>query len=445
MALASDGFIQQSVTYPYRAADIQQGASLPYVNTYHPASADVNITDIDPTLEAGIYNGALALNLDHTSSSIIPQCSTGNCNFPKFATLAVCSQCVDASHLIVDNTNISITLSNGLTMSVDGNLGPGAIVSNNAVVGFFNVSSTLPSLNLIEKSNTAFVDASFLSSMDDDDSTAHQCVLSFCLEVYQSEVRQGVLTETLEAQFAPSWVEDLFPLIGGHSLSLVLPQSADVTDSSNQTFTTDSLTFVSIQEFWNSSLQMVDHNGTRTLGNMIGNSIFFAMLHDFFNNNSLSALHVSHVMANIAQGMTNSMRQSTNNVNYTNLKNGQPYNQIIQGTSHILETYIQPRWLWLTYPLVMVLLAILFCSLTIRQTARLGLPNWKSSALAAMLHGIQESEEDVLDGTRDGRWAGKEPTSVLEEWADGVDVRLRQRGNTSMGYGLVRVERTFGN
>ena len=445
MALASDGFIQQSVTYPYRAAEDTQGASLPYVNTYHPGSSDFGFIDIDPTLEAGIYNGALALNLNHTSSSIIPQCSTGNCTFPKFATLAVCSQCIDASHLIVASSNSSFMLPNGLTMSYVINMGPSGIVSNNALVGFFNASSTLPSLNLVEKSDTAFVDASFLSYLVETHATAYQCVLSFCLQVYQSEVIQGVLTETVEAQFAPSWVVDLFPLLhGGHSLSLVLPQSADVANPSNQTFTTDSWTFTSIQEFWNSSLQMVDHNKTRTLGNMIGNSILFGAINEALNI-SLPYQHVPHYMANIAQGMTNSMRQSTNNINITSSNNGQPYNQNIEGTSHTSETYIQPRWLWLTYPLVMVLLAILFCSLTIRQTARLGLPNWKSSALAAMLHGLQESGEDVLDGTRDGGWAGKEPISVLEAWADGVDVRLRERGNTGVGYGLVRVERTFEN
>lgn len=88
MTLASDAFIQQSVSYPSRSAETSHEATLPYAQSYTGSSGGVSRDhteyklQIDPSMEAAIYDGALSTNVSQFSSSILPQCPTGNCSFP---------------------------------------------------------------------------------------------------------------------------------------------------------------------------------------------------------------------------------------------------------------------------------------------------------------------------------------------------------------------------
>jgi hypothetical protein len=153
MALVSNAFIQQAVSYPTRAAVSSQLATIPYAQVY-----DINANNYSgspilwPGMMAAIYDGALMSNLSQTSSSITPQCSTGNCSFPEFASLAICSRCADASHLLSETSETSGTfrsLPNGLTIGDAGGI---------------NGSGTIASLNLLPKSSSIFVDVSLIYS-----------------------------------------------------------------------------------------------------------------------------------------------------------------------------------------------------------------------------------------------------------------------------------------
>jgi hypothetical protein len=84
----------------------------------------------------------------------------------------------------------------------------------------------------------------------------------------------------------------------------------------------------------------------------------------------------------------------------------------------------------------MVMLGTFFLALTVRQSRRWDIPNWRSSALAAMMHGVQEDEAGALN-LRGLGLVGKEKISELEGWSEGVQVRLRRRGPGGEDYGLV--------
>ena len=415
MALASDAFIQQSVSYPLRKAVSPQYANLSYAMSYVGSSASgiaSNITgQIEPTLEAAIYDGALTANVSHTSSSISPQCPTGNCTFPEFASLAVCSRCAEWPTSPLDTDGGLPWLPNGLYL-------------NDSLL---NGSSTLPSLNLLPKSETIFVDASFLQIpavapdfVGELPATAYECTLEFCIEVYHSGVHQGLFTEKTAQVFSSTWEE--------YSHSLVLPSKYSVPEGTSRIFNTNLTKFLTLQEFFYTTLQGIDYFPDRNLLNMMDISP---------GQDSPDGFPVPQIMARIATSMTNNIRQHDFSDDGVLRK--------IRGTAYVMETYIHPNWLWLIYPLVMVLLTMLCCGLTIWQTRTFGMPSWKSSALAVMVHGIQEGEEDVLDGTRGRSWAGKEPISALEEWAEDVKVRIRRRGITGHGYGLVRAEERLVN
>lgn len=72
----------------------------------------------------------------------------------------------------------------------------------------------------------------------------------------------------------------------------------------------------------------------------------------------------------------------------------------------------------------------------------MGIPSWRSSTLAVMVHGIRDVEGDFLEYSEMRGRAGKERISMFQDWAGGLDVRLRRRGDTGLGYSLVRVEGT---
>ena len=53
------------------------------------------VDGVDPSMKSALYSGVLDGNKRTTSSLLIPECSTGNCSFPPYASLAVCSKCTN--------------------------------------------------------------------------------------------------------------------------------------------------------------------------------------------------------------------------------------------------------------------------------------------------------------------------------------------------------------
>ena len=52
------------------------------------------------------------------------------------------------------------------------------------------------------------------------------------------------------------------------------------------------------------------------------------------------------------------------------------------GIDVTLETYIHVRWIWLLLPLIMVVFGTLFLAVTLWQSRRWNIPNWRISAPA---------------------------------------------------------------
>ena len=126
-------------------------ATLPYAQTYDMRAPTFGAeATLWPGMIAAIYDGASVTNLSRTSSSITPHRSTGNCVFPEFASLAICSQCANATHLLNNTSQSYVVLPNGFTCLDE--------------VPCFNASIALPSLNLLPNSPVVFIDASFLST-----------------------------------------------------------------------------------------------------------------------------------------------------------------------------------------------------------------------------------------------------------------------------------------
>ena len=105
-----------------------------------------------------------------------------------------------------------------------------------------------------------------------------------------------------------------------------------------------------------------------------------------FNTDIIQALFVNganqvpRTMWNIAKTISNHMRLSSG--------------QVHLGTAMADKTYIRVQWPWLVLPLLIVVLDMIVLGLTMRQSSALGILNWWNSVLAAMVHGVDQSEHE---------------------------------------------------
>lgn len=95
---------------------------------------------------------------------------------------------------------------------------------------------------------------------------------------------------------------------------------------------------------------------------------------------------VAQHMERLATAMTNAIRSA---------KNSQV---LLRGDAFARETFIHVSWPWLTFPLVLLVLSLLFLVLTIRKTdassKEAGM--WKTSAMPALLYGLPKETQTGL-------------------------------------------------
>ena len=432
MALASDAFVQQSVEYPLRKANVSGVATVPF-SQWYDLVGEATAADVEPeqSMKAAFYDGAFIADISQTSASISPQCPTGNCTFPDYASLGICSQCRNVSSLIGNrcvnydasyadpvgyNTKGCInqtSLPNGLFLQKAKRThyiaisasGASHILNTDELDGY---QTSLVNISILVL-NTKTPNQPDISGLQNATGVlAYDCVLSLCAKTYNGRVSLGKFTEDVQNEY---YIGNRYT--AKNSPNTTIPQG-HLPDGSNHTFGISFKAASGLTEIMSKQL-----NGT---GGMASASQLWTtdVINAIFVN---GATNVNRTMINIATAMTNNMRR----------KSGTP----VLGQALTPETYIHVRWLWLLLPLAMVILATVFLALTIQQSHRSGIPSWRSSALAVMVHGVGTLEADALGSGSNHR----EKSSELEDWADRVDVRLRRPRNGGGAYELVRAGR----
>lgn len=436
LSLASDAFIQQSVSYPLR--NIAQNAtipSIPYAQSFVQYEDLPHGTPYMPEpLLAGIYDGVFSENLTHSASSITTQCPTGNCTFPPYASLAVCSRCNNVTSLlnytydanVEDGMTLGATynyaLPNGLSLfSSESSVAyvniTGAMWPNSDTLDAFQSSGTISNISVITGSPNATAVVVSPVALD--------CVLFLCAKSYNSGDYLGTFNETVTDVFdQPEWTFQGNTNLSAETYAFTIP-STHLPSIVNQdrTFQVNPLMITPVQAAFRNTLQGLasqGDNGQMVFTTDIAQGIYFMIA----NNVSMAS-----IIDNIATALSNRIRTVSSHQ--------------MAGTAFALEVYIQVQWLWLLWPALMMLLAIIFLLLTVCQSNSSDVPYWRSSALAVMQHGVStDALEEIGSNISRSRSsamitaAGKETVSDLEDWAEGVKVRLRRRGPSGKGFGL---------
>ncbi|OTB04701.1 hypothetical protein M426DRAFT_22592 [Hypoxylon sp. CI-4A] len=292
VSLAIGPFVQQSIRIEYRDTELQQGtASLP-VSRFITDDDNYFRTFGTPVivwwdLEANFRNSVFSSvsNPADNSSTITPNCATGNCTFPSWdpaqsqssdgdlthASLGVCNECTDISSLVeawpaTANGSARYTLPNGMEVVIfDTN--PYMVMSSQD--GNVSWAEKIIPAQKAERYRYAFANVTLLTmtARNQSEETAERfptayvasiCSLYPCLKTYSASVQNGQLSETslhstplyydvgnYTEQDVDSYVQDYRGLPGyNHSLSAIqspcrigdsLYTASNMTTAPNQT------------------------------------------------------------------------------------------------------------------------------------------------------------------------------------------------------------------
>jgi hypothetical protein len=341
-------------------------------------------SNIDPRMQGAIFNGVFSLNAPNPVT-----CSTANCAWSDFATLAVCSTCEDVSaktQVQCGSAEPSISGAGGpqlcnYTTPNGSNLS--AVAFMDAHTGF--ASTLLNSTATTQLGNGEFWDDTLLVSIAaimlppvaQSSSTqpsyklppaqVTECTIRWCMAVYDKTSVSGNLLNTsnirtfeLHKTGAPLVLGD-----GTRDLSVWEPAENDASSiPGNSTIMINAMDHASTGNYLASIFTVgqatTNANAEKPTVGDIGSAL-------------LQTGNVSMTVQNMANSMSIRVRTGPNST----LAVGQALHD---------DNFIQVQWLWIIFPASTVFFGLILLILTIWRSARAQAPIWKSSSLAMLLH-----------------------------------------------------------
>lgn len=417
LALLSDAFIQQSVSYPLKTVAQRDGlATVPYTQNYTQiGGGDGEPAYINQLMLAAVYAGVFSTKYGQTMSAVIPICTTGNCTFPAFASLAVCSNCANVTRLL-NHTALPDT---GLGPSDTWTLPNGQSIAN-IETGIEAISMNASSFEqqLPLNSDELHAYASTLGAITNitilvEGPMAWDCVLYFCASSYNfSEVQGADWDVTLDTFDKPEWYST------ADGIAFDVPETS-LTGIGNQ-----SRTFTISQNAMYATKKSIGKSLVGGGGSSSGDvEEFSSDVAQGFVYRTNNVTHPDSVVMSIAIALTNNLRDISD--------------LAMTGTAWTMKNYVKVEWIWLLLPLIMIILALVFLISTVLQSQRSEVPSWRESVLAVMEHGVNTTMgvpgnvDESNDTSTIGR--GREKPSDLTSWAEDVTVFLRGTGAYGKG------------
>jgi hypothetical protein len=72
--------------------------------------------------------------------------------------------------------------------------------------------------------------------------------------------------------------------------------------------------------------------------------------------------------------------------------------EIVQGSAWDMRTHVHVRWLWITLPLVLLIISLIFLAITVhKSTKEENFPGvWKTSAIAVLFNGLDDEAKQKV-------------------------------------------------
>jgi hypothetical protein len=244
---------------------------------------------------------------------------------------------------------------------------------------------------------------------------AQECMLSWCVKTLRSSYSWGGYEEKVVDTFLnttsaewPWWTRnwpelDMTETEFRANITIIPPSTGRDTTAfgiSNETFLDGTLildeVFPSMLTVSNASARPFIKVRTSFIDKVMFRAVRFSPW--------LAPNNVTRHMERMAQAMTNVIRSDSSS------------NDLITGTAYALETYVAVHWAWLTFPLVMLLLSIVFLAATMLKTSgqsHVDIGTWKTSAMPTLMYGLPKNmQNDLVSSTTPGGAAGGGPKRV---------------------------------
>jgi len=428
LSLVMDPFAQQIVSYPSRFI-YTNSAIVGRAQAYDAGIPLVSLnsgllTGPEFGMKAAIYDG---LFKPGAVQDYVPQCDTGNCTFPLFDSLAVCSKCLDVTKNVthvdppsnlsnldgVQNVGYSLPGGAEVGFSVlfqEGNLvmGPEIVVTSvfpsDVSKQVLGLQDPLLSLAILQFPGVQrqIEDGNYYDTLP----TTHQCAIYFCVNTYNVTVQNSVAVTTVVS----SWTSDAgTPTVGGAlepnamegTADAVLQLPKDDVGENNNTYTIAAGTLANVQAWLNVTLQ----------GSM--NTSFSEVATPVWANDEVVVLNAtndwSFLMGALAKAMTTYIRDPQQSKMASN----------VYGTASRVETYIHVQWQWITLPTALVGMSILFLFGTMMKNESKHALAWKSSSLALLFHGLEGVRKNTGEGMDQMREVARKTRVVLTRGGNG--------------------------
>jgi hypothetical protein len=231
----------------------------------------------------------------------------------------------------------------------------------------------------------------------------HECILSWCVQTIRSSYDWGKYSENVTSTYLnvmdepPTWpwevseAETGTNLIYSQNITITPPKPRANGTVFDSTYTVDNVTMFNalmlFDDFFPSFYTAVDTSATPVL--RFKNYQFGPSTRNLDFNAWQAPNNLTHYMERLALALTNVMRSSADK----KMTPGEAYNN---------ENYVSVRWEWLTLPLGLLFISLIFLAATVAKSAverdRVGV--WKTSAYATLLYGLPDDMQQKI--TRSG-------------------------------------------
>lgn len=437
-------------------------ARLPQTQTYDNITTRLGIDQyvLDATMQIAIYQGLISPPANSSSAVTGSSCSTGNCTFPAFSTLAMCHYCSDISDTII-HTNTSYRLPSGLAPPLD-NIGSPFSTS----IQEYEYAQVTGFEALVRRN--WYLDLDSVNSTDHP-YAAYNCTLVPCLKTFEANVSNGLYYEQeisrqdlyfagWEVQTGGPWIYELESRVvdqgitgGPYNASSIAVNSTLVNgnwepcnptpmNTTTNTYQINTTTMGIVSDMLDNTTSTLwypdscvwvlgpqagfalgrflggffDNNSLQVDGDVVHGDIW---LMNLFNNGSITLDTVDAFMDGLDWTITAAMRQNSPD---------RPELATVTGVAHTLESCLAVQWAWISLPAALLAMEVLFLVAIMAMTRRAGSPraagggrwwseDWKNSSLALVFLGLDKT---ILGGKLGPGHADEDRGEELSRQAD---------------------------
>ncbi|CAI7572678.1 unnamed protein product [Penicillium glandicola] len=405
---AIDPFIQQVMGIQERTMHAPGEASIQVCNsslyTDYGKGAGPGENKVPLSTIGAIYSGIFQKE-STSDKNVLMECPTGNCTFPPYQSLGFCSRCANITDSLTLTKHAlsvpsmytySYQLSNGFSFNTALNMN--YLLNSTAYYPLVSLDTTDLAVIL---NFTAITSSGYGVPPD---ASATECALYYCVKTYRGRVSGGLFTETVTSAAGTS----NYSLSTSGKNIAITPDTCYVNGTRQINTNSAGCTY---NVNWLSSLAM--SNSVSPLLNGTG-SLFVSNRPDW-SSDTIEALYGTYGNYTEIKAVFNSLASSL-----SIHARSKVCDSTKSGVAWTTHPFVHVRWLWMIFPVVLVILSLLFLILTMIHTRRQHI--WKSSPLVLLFSDLRvdSSESLKLDPTLKGMETTSRKLDVwLETSADG--------------------------